>query len=192
MNPSHLVIGLMSGTSLDGVDAALVEITGSGEGTRFSSSTLSRSLLRMTFRLNCARSFPDACAGAGISHLNFLLATLYSEATTRLCLEAGIELNQVDLIGSHGQTIFTSPSRLSAGACWPRRCRSVKDRCWREYGHHNDFRFSSARHGRGRKGAPLIPYVDYLLFRIAAGPRSLNVGGIETSLRSRPRDDGAD
>ena len=182
MNPSHLVIGLMSGTSLDGVDAALVEITGSGEGTRIQL----KHFVSVPFasdvqaELLCVASQTPVPAQV-ISHLNFLLATLYTEAITRLCLEAGIELNLVDLIGSHGQTIFhqsepapfcghmlASTLQIGEGSLLAENTGITTI---------SDFRPRDM--AAGGKGAPLIPYVDYLLFRDQQlGRVLLNVGGI--------------
>jgi anhydro-N-acetylmuramic acid kinase len=182
MKPSHLVIGLMSGTSLDGVDAALVEIAGSGEGTR----TRLKHFVSVPFAndvqaelLRVAAQTP--VAAQVISHLNFLLATLYTEAITRLCREAGIELSQVDLIGSHGQTIFhqsepapycgrmlASTLQIGEGSLLAESTGITTI---------SDFRPRDM--AAGGKGAPLIPYVDYLLFRDQQlGRVLLNVGGI--------------
>ena len=182
MNPSHLVIGLMSGTSLDGVDAALVEITGSGEGTRiqlkhFVSVPFASDVQAELLRVASQTPVPAQV----ISHLNFLLATLYTEAITRLCQEAGIELNQVDLIGSHGQTIFhqsepapfcgrmlASTLQIGEGSLLAENTGITTI---------SDFRPRDM--AVGGKGAPLIPYVDYLLFRDQQlGRVLLNVGGI--------------
>jgi anhydro-N-acetylmuramic acid kinase len=127
-----------------------------------------------------------------ISHLNFLLATLYTEAITRLCREAGIELREVDLIGSHGQTIFhqsepapycgrmlASTLQIGEGSLLAESTGITTI---------SDFRPRDM--AAGGKGAPLIPYVDYLLFRDQQlGRVLLNVGGIAniTSLPPPPR-----
>ena len=182
MNPSHLVIGLMSGTSLDGVDAALVEITGSGEDTRiqlkhFVSVPFANDVQAELLRVASQTPVPAQV----ISHLNFLLATLYTEAITQLCEEADIELNQVDLIGSHGQTIFhqsepapfcgrmlASTLQIGEGSLLAENTGITTI---------SDFRPRDM--AAGGKGAPLIPYVDYLLFRHQQlGRVLLNVGGI--------------
>jgi anhydro-N-acetylmuramic acid kinase len=182
MKPSHLVIGLMSGTSLDGVDAALVEITGSGESTRmqvkhFVSVPFANDVQAELLRVASQTPVPAQV----ISHLNFLLATLYTEAIAQLCQEAGIELNQVDLIGSHGQTIFhqseptpfcgrmlASTLQIGEGSLLAGNTGITTI---------SDFRPRDM--AAGGKGAPLIPYVDYLLFRNEQlGRVLLNVGGI--------------
>ena len=172
----------MSGTSLDGVDAALVEIAGSGEGTRIQlkhfvsvpfANDVQAELLRVASQTPVAAQV--------ISHLNFLLATLYTEAITQLCGEAGIGLNQVDLIGSHGQTIFhqsepapfcgrmlASTLQIGEGSLLAENTGITTI---------SDFRPRDM--AAGGKGAPLIPYVDYLIFRDQhLGRVLLNVGGI--------------
>ena len=193
MKPSHLVIGLMSGTSLDGVDAALVEINGSGEETQiqlkhFVSVPFANDVQRELLRVASQAPVPAQV----ISHLNFLLATLYTEAITQLCQEAGVKLSQVDLIGSHGQTIFhqsepapfcgrmlASTLQIGEGSLLAENTGITTI---------SDFRPRDM--AAGGKGAPLIPYVDYLLFRDRQlGRVLLNVGGIAniTSLPASAR-----
>jgi anhydro-N-acetylmuramic acid kinase len=182
MKPSHLVIGLMSGTSLDGVDAALVEINGAGESTQiqlkhFISVPFAKDVQAELLRVASQTPVPAAV----ISHLNFLLATLYTEAISQLCEEAGIERSQVDLIGSHGQTIFhqsepapfcghmlASTLQIGEGSLLAENTGITTI---------SDFRPRDM--AAGGKGAPLIPYVDYLLFHDQRRGRVLlNVGGI--------------
>jgi anhydro-N-acetylmuramic acid kinase len=182
MKPSHLVIGLMSGTSLDGVDAALVEIAGSGEGTRiqlkhFVSVPFARDVQAELLRVASQTPVPAQV----ISHLNFLLATLYTEAITRLCQEAGVEQSQVDLIGSHGQTIFHQSEPASfCGRMLASTLQIGEGSLLAENtGITTIFDFRPRDMAAGGKGAPLIPYVDYLLFRDEqVGRVLLNVGGI--------------
>jgi anhydro-N-acetylmuramic acid kinase len=182
MKSSHLVIGLMSGTSLDGVDAALVEIAGCGEGTRvqlkhFVSMPFAQDVQAELLRVASQTPVPAQV----ISHLNFLLATLYTEAVTRLCKESNVEFNQVDLIGSHGQTVFhqsepapfcghllASTLQIGEGSLLAENTGITTI---------SDFRPRDM--AAGGKGAPLIPYVDYLLFRDSQlGRVLLNIGGI--------------
>jgi anhydro-N-acetylmuramic acid kinase len=182
MKPSHLVIGLMSGTSLDGVDAALVDIKGSGEETQiqlkhFISVPFAKDVQAELLRV--ASQTP--VQAQVVSHLNFLLATLYTEAITQLCQEAGVEQSHVDLIGSHGQTIFhqsepapfcgrmlASTLQIGEGSLLAENTGVTTI---------SDFRPRDM--AAGGKGAPLIPYVDYLLFRDRRlGRVLLNVGGI--------------
>lgn len=172
----------MSGTSLDGVDAALVEISGSGESTRiqlkhFVSVPFAHDVQAELLRVASQTPVPAQV----ISHLSFLLATLYTEAVRQLCQEAGVQLKQVDLIGSHGQTIFhqsepapfcghmlASTLQIGEGSLLAENTGITTI---------SDFRPRDM--AAGGKGAPLIPYVDYLLFRDQRlGRVLLNVGGI--------------
>jgi anhydro-N-acetylmuramic acid kinase len=189
MKPSHFVIGLMSGTSLDGVDAALVDIKGSGEETQiqlkhFISVPFAKDVQAELLRV--ASQTP--VAAQVISHLNFLLATLYTEAITRLCQEAGIEQGQVDLIGSHGQTVFhQSEPAPFCGRMLASTLQIGEGSLLAEFtGTTTISDFRPRDMAAGGKGAPLIPYVDYLLFRDQQlGRVLLNVGGI-ANLTSLP------
>lgn len=114
-----LVIGLMSGTSLDGVDAALVRISPSSQlgydindKLRVKTETLSTIVYpydtALRSQLNTIIeeqniSIPELC------QLNFKLGELYAEAAIEVSRSFGISISQVDLIGSHGQTIYHIP-----------------------------------------------------------------------------------
>jgi anhydro-N-acetylmuramic acid kinase len=179
---SRLIIGLMSGTSLDGVDAALVEISGAGRQTRialrhFTSIPFGSQVHQELLQIASGSPVPSQV----ISQMNFLIGTLYAEAIFRLCEEARVKINQIDLVGSHGQTIFhqsepnvfcgrTLASTLQIGeASIIAERTGVTTIC--------DFRPRDM--AAGGKGAPLIPYVDYLLFRHPRyGRILLNIGGI--------------
>ncbi len=115
------VIGLMSGTSADGVDAALVDIR---PGPR-----------RPALRLIAFRTFPyppglrehvlDVASGGSteeVCHLNVYLGELFAEAAAGIARAAGVPLAAVDLIGSHGQTIHHLPSSRPEG---PHNVRST-------------------------------------------------------------------
>lgn len=179
---SRLIIGLMSGTSLDGVDAALVELSGAGRQTRISL----RHFISIPFDSQVHRELLQIASGTPvpsqvISQMNFLIGTLYAEAIFRLCEAARVKISQIDLVGSHGQTIFhqsepdvfcgrTLASTLQIGeASIIAEQSGITTIC--------DFRPRDM--AAGGKGAPLIPYVDYLLFRHPRyGRILLNIGGI--------------
>src|SRR5579863_7617198 len=102
------IAGIMSGTSLDGIDVAIIDITGSGFKAKINVLT--------SHSVPYPRKIREALlavSGAGvsafpgdISRLNFLLGELYAEALEETAERAGISLNTVKLIGCHGQTIF--------------------------------------------------------------------------------------
>ena len=115
MRDSKLIVGLMSGTSLDGVDAALVRIHGVGEDSavelkQFVSLPYPGDVRDALLRVASGRPVP---AGV-VSQLSVLLGGLYAQAVKEVCRASGISPGQLDLIGSHGQTIYhqSDPSDL--------------------------------------------------------------------------------
>src|SRR5436309_7369085 len=182
MKESRLVAGLMTGTSLDGVDAALVEIVGSGLFTgiklRHFVSVPFDSAVREEL-LNVASGKPTS--SQAISQLNFLLGILYSEAVSKLCREARIDLVQLELIGSHGQTIFhqSEPSMFCGRQIASTLQIGEASFLAEKTGVTTISDFRPRDMAAGGKGAPLIPYVDYILFRdLRQGRVLLNIGGI--------------
>lgn len=171
------VAGIMSGTSLDGVDVALVDIDDDGFDTVGFHAVAYPEPLRAALLgvSNCATHTRE------ISRLNFLLPEVYAEAFFDACKAAGIDPKSVDLIGCHGQTIFhesepvevlrrkiASTLQIGDGSVLAERTGvSVV----------SDFRPRDM--AAGGKGAPLVPFVDYLLFRSDEfGRVALNIGGI--------------
>jgi anhydro-N-acetylmuramic acid kinase len=175
--PSRLVIGLLSGTSADGTDAALCEIAGSGEATRasvrsFVTTPFPRALRERIFRLAQA----DA---SELCDLDVLLGEAFAEAAHAVCGVAGVGLAAVDLIGSHGQTAVHHPrSAGSLGATLQiGEPAVIAERTGRPV--ISDFRVRDV--AAGGEGAPLVPLVDHLLFRPRTPGRwraLQNIGGI--------------
>ncbi|MDZ7318117.1 MAG: anhydro-N-acetylmuramic acid kinase [candidate division KSB1 bacterium] len=177
-----LVIGLISGTSMDGVDAALVHIHGSGLRTEiavvgFQTYPYPTALRNRLLQL----SQPGAGSVDEICRLNFVVAEYFADAVFELCGATGVSLREVDLIGSHGQTIhhlphaveyFRKPSRSTLQIGEP---AVIANRT----GIVTVANFRSADMAQGGEGAPLVPYFDYLMFRSAKLNRViLNIGGI--------------
>jgi anhydro-N-acetylmuramic acid kinase len=147
----------MSGTSLDGIDVAVVELRGQ------SVQTIG---YRFTPYSEAVRS--AILAPASISHLNFQLGELYARAVLRAVRRYG----PVELIGCHGQTICHEGGvhTLQIGAA-----AVVAERT----GVPVVSNFRARDIAAGGQGAPLVPYVDYLLFRHPRRARiALNIGGI--------------
>ena len=108
--PERLVIGFMSGTSADGVDAALVRISGYGVETRLTQLAFCFTPFDEATRAEVLRlAGGGSAAAADFCRINFHLGQLYCEAGDALCRQAGIERAQVDLIGCHGQTLWHIP-----------------------------------------------------------------------------------
>ncbi len=177
-----VAVGLMSGTSLDGVDVALLEITGSGTNTKLNligflefpfPDGLKKELLK--------NSVKETSNVESISQLNFLLSHIYFDAIKTLCNDIDYPIENIDLIGTHGQTIHHLPnvknyfgykisSTLQIGdpAVLAKLSGIVTI---------GDFRTGDV--ALGGEGAPLIPYFDYILFHSSEKNRALlNIGGI--------------
>jgi len=163
------VAGIMSGTSLDGIDVAVVDIRGRRWELVAASTTPYPEPVREAI-LSVSNATTHT---ASIARLHFLLGELYAEAAARF---TGIEL-----VGCHGQTIFhESTPAWFAG----RKVRStlqigeasmIAERLGVPV--VSDFRPRDI--AAGGTGAPLVPYVDYFLFRHPSRRRAaLNIGGI--------------
>src|SRR5574337_943669 len=110
-NPKK-VIGLMSGTSMDGIDACLVEISGNGIHTKINILAFETYPYDETTRL----AILDICNPKTgtvdkICQLNFYLGKLFADAAKSVANKAHISITDIDLIGSHGQTIYHLPDR---------------------------------------------------------------------------------
>ena len=106
----RLAIGLMSGTSADGIDAALVEISGCSTDTRV------RLLSFLTLPFSDAARARILRVAAGdfggteeLCLLNFYLGELSADACEAVCVQAGVAPDKVSFVGSHGQTVFHAP-----------------------------------------------------------------------------------
>lgn len=177
-----LVIGLMSGTSADGIDAVLTQITGYGIKTEVETKAFITIPYSPDFReylLTAAKG--DFGGSAAMSQLNIYLGKLFSQACLALCRKAGIHPSQVDLVGSHGHTLYHHPmkesfftlpisSTLQLGEaseiCEAMGCPVV-----------SDFRVRDV--AAGGNGAPLVPYSEYILYAQKDQTVALqNIGGI--------------
>ncbi|MDA0335644.1 MAG: anhydro-N-acetylmuramic acid kinase [bacterium] len=173
--PTRRIVGLMTGTSADGIDAVLVEIEGYGEMTEF------RVLAQLTHKLPeklQADLFllfqPDALV-EDLCQANFALGAALADAALKVIAAGNTVPEEVDLIGSHGQTVRhlpqgNPPSTLQIGeAAVVARHTGIPV--------ISDFR--PADLAAGGEGAPLVPLVDVLLFGDPdRGRLLLNIGGI--------------
>lgn len=172
-------IGLMSGTSLDGIDAALVHIEGYGKDTKvdlieFYTESYSDEL--KTELLQCMDQ--DKSHTALISSLHFKLGYVFAEAAKKVCEAAQISLEQVSFIASHGQTIYHLPETMGP---YERSTLQIGEPAVIAYetGTKVISNFRSMDMAAGGEGAPLVPYVDYVLFHDDKKNRALqNIGGI--------------
>lgn len=172
------IVGLMSGTSLDGVDAALVEIHGTG-------TTLTCELIdcitgefseefRQKLKFVMDESQPNL---KQMCSLNFELGYIFAQAVKDVCAKNKLSLDELDLIGSHGQTIyhymdpvggdFASTLQIGEPSVIAYECQTpvVSN-------------FRSMDVAAGGQGAPLVPYPEFLLYRGEKGRLLQNIGGI--------------
>jgi anhydro-N-acetylmuramic acid kinase len=157
----------MSGTSLDGIDVAIVEITRRKVETLAFRSTPYSPATRAAI-LAVSNTQTDT---AQISRLNFALGELYAKAVIGAAKRAGIPLASIKLIGCHGQTIFHEGSNtLQIG-----EAAVIAERTGIPV--VSDFRVRDI--AAGGQGAPLVPFFDYRMFRHPTRRRvALNIGGI--------------
>ncbi|NBK24468.1 MAG: anhydro-N-acetylmuramic acid kinase [Spirochaetia bacterium] len=182
MKQSILAIGLMSGTSCDGIDASLVRITGDD------ASLLVEELGFLTVAYEDAvrdRLLVLAKGSEGGSRelclMDGLLGSLFADAALAVCAQAGVEPSRIGLIGTHGHTFHHLPNPVEYLGHQVRSTLQLGQSCF--LSEHfscpvvSDFRPRDL--AAGGQGAPLVPYTEYLLYRQEGkGIGLLNVGGI--------------
>ena len=180
--PSRRIIGLMSGTSLDGLDVALCHAEGSGPDTRLKVEHFKTVPYEDGFR-NAVREifakrqidFQQLCL------LNPFIGLQHGQMILNCLSEWEVSASEIDLIASHGQTVFHAPQKQHGIAGFPNATLQIGD------GDHiavktgiitlSDFRQKHI--AAGGEGAPLAVYGDYFLFSQKDENRILlNMGGI--------------
>lgn len=178
-----LVVGLMSGTSVDAIDAALIKVSGHGRDTRcqlvhYVSRPYPEAVRAEIFHLFS----PEQSRVDHLCSMNFVIGRHFADAVEQLLAEAGLPKSAVDLIGSHGQTVYhippgtdavekgLVPSTLQIG-----EASVIAERIGCPV--VSDFRVRDM--AAGGQGAPLVPYTEYVLY--AEPDRNIalqNIGGI--------------
>ncbi len=175
------IAGIMSGTSLDGIDVAVIDITGSGFKAKIN-VLASHSVPYPKKVREALLSVSNTSSQTGdISRLNFLLGELYAEALEETVERAGIPMNTIKLIGCHGQTIFHEGQAAQylgkkvASTMQIGESSVISERT----GINVISNFRECDIAAGGKGAPLVPYLDYMLLRHRGRGRiAVNIGGI--------------
>jgi anhydro-N-acetylmuramic acid kinase len=169
------VVGLMSGTSLDGIDAALVDIDGFGAGARVSLVDFRTTPYTPEQRESIHALFSGDAAA--LCQGNFMIGALFADAARAL---AGTRA--FDLVGSHGQTVWHQPPSMGGVASTLQLGEPAVIAARTGAVTVADFRVADMAHGG--EGAPLLPFADWLLFRAPGRVRALqNIGGIANVAR---------
>ena len=175
------VVGLMSGTSADGIDAALTHISGCGQDIKASLVAFDTVPYERKVRRALLALFSPDAPVADLCRMNFIIGRLFAEAALALLQRCEMSTGQVDLIASHGQTVCHLPqgaphadpsggSTLQIGE--PAVIAELTGVTVVA-----DFRPQDI--AAGGQGAPLVPYADYALFRHPEKTRAVqNIGGI--------------
>ncbi|HET8580546.1 MAG TPA: anhydro-N-acetylmuramic acid kinase, partial [Nitrospiraceae bacterium] len=175
------VIGLMSGTSGDGVDAALVEI----QGKELALQVKPLAFAPLPYPTALQRRILAASTGGTVSeicHLNALLGEVFSKAALRVIKKARLQPSDIHLIGSHGQTVHHLPKPIrEPGLGVIRSTLQIAEPAViaERTGITTVADFRPRDLAAGGQGAPLTPYAHYLLLRDPKRSRLIvNLGGI--------------
>ena len=179
---SRRIIGLMSGTSLDGLDVVLCACTGTGRHTRVVVEQFATVPYEAPFQAEIRRVF--AKKNVDFQHLT-LLNVVVAERHAAIVLDCLRQWNvapaDVDLIASHGQTVYHAPRNFHGLADYPHATLQIGDgdHLARRTGITTISDFRQKHLAAGGEGAPLALYGDYFLFSQPGEDRFLlNIGGI--------------
>lgn len=178
----RLIVGLMSGTSLDGLDIALCSIKGSGSDTALEILRFDTKSYPSPFRNRIREVFAKRTIDQQVlCGLHALVGRTHGLLVNEALGEWGLTADRIDAVASHGQTVFHAPQSLTGNTDYPNSTLQLGD------GDHvavttgiitiSDFRQKHI--AAGGEGAPLAVYGDYLLFSDVSETRVLlNIGGI--------------
>jgi len=166
----------MSGTSADGVDAALVRISGSGETLRARLDCFHTTPFEPWVREAILRLCQPDAPVTEVCRMSFELGQLFAEAALGVMERGGLRSEEVDLIASHGQTVCHLPERTGGGSTLqigePAMIAEAT-------GVTVVADFRPRDMAAGGQGAPLVPYADWVLLRHPERARAIqNIGGI--------------
>lgn len=173
----QIAIGMMSGTSMDGIDAVLV---------RFENNFVFEVLANHTLRypkdieIKLMEIANNKGTTKDICFMDFIVGKLFAQCANELIKKSGLKNTDIDFIASHGQTVFHVPEELEIGG--------IKTRSTLQIGnisvisHETGIRtigdFRSMDVAAGGQGAPLVPFADELIFGRDISRAIQNIGGI--------------
>ncbi|NOZ22971.1 MAG: anhydro-N-acetylmuramic acid kinase [Planctomycetes bacterium] len=170
--------GLMSGTSCDGIDACIVDIRGRRvDVLAFETFPYPHAASKRIFDL----FERETSSSRSVCHMNFVLGDLFADALIDLARKRHIPLSSIDVIGSHGQTIYhvAKPRKTGGRAYLSTLQIGEPSIIAQKTGVTTVADFRPRDIAAGGTGAPLVPYADYVLFRDRTKTRAVqNIGGI--------------
>jgi anhydro-N-acetylmuramic acid kinase len=176
------VIGVLSGTSVDSVSIVLVNIRGKGEKSKikvidFQSFNIDKRLKNHILK----NSNISSSSVEEICKLNFIIGSLFASSVNKFLRKRKISNSDIDLIGSHGQTIYHIPEEENLFGFRIKSTMQIGEPSViaNSTGITTVADFRTADVAVKGDGAPLIPYLDYILFSCKNKSRILlNIGGI--------------
>src|SRR6516225_8680971 len=181
-SPAKLVLGMMSGTSADGIDAALVRISGAPPRLKIRLVNHTQQPFTPEVRNEILRAAEQNPLTPGEwSQLHTRLGHIYAQAALAACKKFQISPRKINFIGNHGQTIFHQgrASNFLGGRGAFKLKHGEGSTIANLTGITTVSDFRPADMALGGEGAPLVPFADYALYRHRKlGRVSLNIGGI--------------
>ena len=177
--PSRKILGLMSGTSLDGLDMVLCELAGTGTQTK--ASIIAYETKHYTKKLRAellSYAYRSSTPQYQVCVMNAQLGKLFGKYINDFLKKHNLEKDDIDLIASHGQTLYHAPSFVKSK---PNSTLQIADADHIAYitGIPVISDFRQKHIAAGGEGAPLSCYADHLLFHKKDCKRLfLNIGGI--------------
>ncbi|MCL6520187.1 MAG: anhydro-N-acetylmuramic acid kinase [Armatimonadetes bacterium] len=183
------VIGLMPAASGAGVDAALVEIEGFGLDSRLRFLDYKYYPYHARIREVISQQSNSLVGNIdSISALSFVLGELFAAFAVDLAKQNGLSVSQIDLIGSHGQTIIHQTQQVEIGGMWAVSVLNIGEPAViaNRTGVTVVANFQAADMAAGGQGEPLMAYSDYILFHMANRGRAVQQIGDKGSITYLP------
>ena len=173
-----IIIGLMSGTSVDGIDACLAKIN-----TDLSFEIINSLVWEYpeNIRQNIFKIFENKASLDEICWMNFVIGEYFAQAALELTKKAGITPKEVDLIGSHGQTVYHKPVDEYINGLNKKSTLQIGESAIiaERTGITTISDFRPADIAAGGQGAPLVCFADEIIFKSSTVTRAIqNIGGM--------------